>query len=101
MFKSNTVLAASALVTALGLSACDVKKTQEAEVTMPKYEVQKKQEGNLTLPKYDVTAPEVTVNKKETEVTVPVVKTEQKTMTVPTIELKTGQEKKAEEQARK
>ena len=89
------VLAAAA---SLGLAGCDVKKTQDGNVTLPKYEVKKEKEGDVTLPKYDVTAPDVKVTKKETEVTVPKVVTEKETVTVPKVEIKTGQEKAAEKE---
>ena len=56
----------------LGLSACDVKKTQE---------------GNVTLPKYDVTPPDVKVGTTEKTVIVPTVKTEEKTIEVPTVKV--------------
>jgi hypothetical protein len=55
----TTTIAALAAVAALGLSACDVKKTQEGSVTVPKYDVKKTQDGNVTVPKYDVTTPDV------------------------------------------
>jgi hypothetical protein len=86
----------SAVAVAASLAACDVKKTQSGDVTVPKYEVTKTQEGNVTVPKYDVTAPDVSVAKKEVEVTVPKVTTEKREVTVPSIDVKTGQEKAAE-----
>jgi hypothetical protein len=43
----------------------------------------------------------VTVAKKEVEVTVPKVTTEKETVTVPDVDIKTGKEKKAEENAKK
>lgn len=96
-------LLTSALVAAgaLGLSACDVKKTQEGNVSVPKYEVEKKASGDVTLPKYDVTGPDVKVGSKEATVKVPDVdvKTEQKTITVPDVDVKTGQEKNREAQS--
>src|SRR6476620_8481184 len=67
MFKTTTI-AALAAAAALGLSACDVKKTQEGSVNLPKYDVKKTEEGNVTPPKYDVTAPDVKVGTKETTV---------------------------------
>jgi hypothetical protein len=85
-----------ATAAALTLAGCDVDKTREGDVTVPKYEVEKTQSGNVTLPKYDVTLPDVNVSKKETEITVPKVTTEEKTITVPTVDIKTGQEKAAE-----
>lgn len=98
MFKT-TLVTALAVAGALGLSACDVKKTQEGNVTVPKYEVEKKQSGDVTLPKYDVTTPDVKVGSKETTVNVPNVdvNTEKKTIEVPTVDVKTAKEKEAEQ----
>jgi hypothetical protein len=96
MRYSISVISAAAVAASLALAACDVKKTQEGNVTVPKYEVSKTQEGNVTLPKYDVTTPDVNVTKKEVDVTVPKVTTEKKEVTVPSIDVKTGQEKAAE-----
>ena len=72
---------------AAGLYGCDVKKTQEGNITVPKYEVEKKQSGDVTLPKYEVTPPDVKVSKTEKEVTVPKVTTEKETITVPKVEI--------------
>jgi hypothetical protein len=94
--RKTAIALALAGLGAAGLYGCDVKKTQEGNVTLPKYEVEKTQSGNVTLPKYDVTLPDVNVSKKETEITVPKVTTEEKTITVPTVDIKTGQEKAAE-----
>lgn len=96
MSKNTALIAALVGAASLTLAACDVKKTQEGAVTVPKYEVEKKQEGNVTLPKYEVTAPEVTVGTKQTEVNVPKVTTEKETITVPVVGIKTGEEKAAE-----
>ncbi len=94
----NTVLATAALaVAAAGLAGCDVRKTKDGNVTVPKYEVTKTQEGSVTVPEYKVTPPDVTVGSKQTDVTVPKVTTEEKTVTVPTIDVKTGKEKAAEQ----
>lgn len=54
-----------------GLAACDVKKTQEGNVTMPKYEVEKTQSGDVTLPKYDVKTPDVNVTTEKKVIEVP------------------------------
>lgn len=67
--KSMLVLVVSAL--GLGITACDVKKTQEGSVTVPKYEMDKTKEGNVTVPKYEVTPPDVKVSKQEKTVEVP------------------------------
>jgi hypothetical protein len=90
----KTTLAA-AIVSAgvLGLTGCDVKKTQEGNVTAPKFEVTKKQDGDVTLPKYDVTTPDVKVGSKEATVNVPTVKTEEKKIEVPTVDVTTAKEK--------
>jgi hypothetical protein len=86
-------------VGAVGLYGCDVKKTQEGNVTLPKYEVEKKQSGDVTLPKYDVKAPDVQVSKTEKEVTVPKVTTEKETITVPKVEITPADEKTAQKPA--
>ena len=83
----------------LGLTGCDVKKTQEGNVTVPKYEVEKKQSGDVTLPKYDVTTPDVKVGSKDATITVPKIETEKKTIEVPTVDIKTAKEKEAEQAA--
>ena len=92
MFKTTLAIGLISLG-ALGLTGCDVKKTQEGNVTVPKYEVEKKAEGDVTLPKYDVTTPDVKVGSKETTVTVPTIETEKKTIEVPTIDVTTAKEK--------
>lgn len=97
MRKTPLILASLFAVATVGLVGCDVEKTQEGNVNVPKYEVTKKQEGDVTLPKYDVTAPSVDVKTKEAEVSVPKVVTEKETIKVPDVDVKTGQEKKAEE----
>lgn len=98
----KTILAAAIVsLGVIGLSGCDVKKTQEGSITPPQYEVTKKQDGDVTLPKYDVTTPDVNVGKKEVEVNVPKVTTEKETVTVPSVDIKTGEEKKAEQDAAK
>jgi hypothetical protein len=97
MLNAKILLTGVAAAVALGLAGCDVEKTQEGNVTVPKYEVTKKQEGDVTVPKYDVTAPDIDVNKKQAEVTVPKVTTEKETITVPDVDIKTGKEKAAEQ----
>ena len=78
MFK--TMLAVALIAAgAVGLSGCDVKKTQEG--------------------KYEVTPPDVKVGKTQKEVTVPkTVETEKKTIDVPTVGVKTAKEKEQEQQ---
>jgi hypothetical protein len=95
MIKTATI-AAFAAAAALGLSACDVKKTQEGSVNMPKYDVKKTEDGHVTPPKYDVTGPDVKVGSKETTVNVPTVKTEEKKVEVPTVSVTTAKEKEAQ-----
>lgn len=94
MLKSAIAIAMISLGT-LGLTGCDVKKTQEGNVTVPKYEVEKKQSGDVTLPKYDVTTPDVKVGTTEKTVTVPTVKTEEKTIEVPKVTVTPADEKAA------
>jgi predicted RecA/RadA family phage recombinase len=102
MSNSKSMLAGlvGTCLAATALTGCDVKKTQEGDVTLPKYELEKTQSGDVTLPKYDVTAPDVTISEKQTEVTVPKVTTEKETVTVPTVEIKTGGEKVRERESR-
>lgn len=90
--------ASACVLAAVGLVACHVEKKQEGDVTLPKYEVQQTQQGNVTLPKYEVTPPEVTVGASQAQVTVPKVTTEQKTVTLPSIDVKSGAERKVEEE---
>jgi hypothetical protein len=94
----TTIAIAIVAIGAAGLYGCDVQKTQEGNVTLPKYEVEKKQSGEVTPPKYDVTTPDVKVGSKEATVNVPNVDvtTEKKTIEVPTVDVKTGKEKEAE-----
>jgi hypothetical protein len=89
--KSIAIIAVSAV--GLGLAACDVKKTQEGSVTVPKYEVEKTQQGNVTVPKYDVTTPDVKVSKQEKTVDVPVVRKEEKTVEVPKVDVTPAKDK--------
>jgi hypothetical protein len=63
---------------ALGLAACDVQKTQNG--SMPTVNV-----SGGALPEYNVTGPDVNVGSK------------QETVTVPTVSVKTGSEKKKKE----
>ena len=92
----KSILAAAIVsIGALGLAGCDVKKTQSGDVTVPKYEVNKTQEGSVTPPKYEVTGPDVKVGSAEKQVTVPTVKTEQRSINVPTVDVTTGKEKQA------
>ena len=88
---NKLILAVAAVGLASTLAACDVKKTAEGNVTLPKYE--KTQSGDVTLPKYDVTAPKVEVTKEEKVVTVPTVKTEEKVIEVPKISVTPAKDK--------
>ncbi len=80
-------LISTATLFAAGLAACDVDKTKEGEVNLPKYELEKTQQGKVDLPQYDVTAPDVNVKKEEKTVEVPTVKTEEKKITVPDVDI--------------
>ncbi len=86
MLKTTLALAIVS-ASALGLTACDVKKTQEGNITVPKVEITKTQEGDVTLPKYKVTPPDVQVGTTEKTVTVPTIKSEEKTIEVPTVKV--------------
>jgi len=77
----------------LGMTGCDVKKTQEGNVTVPKVEVTKTKEGDVTLPKYEVTPPEVKVGTTEKTVTVPTIKTEEKKIEVPSVTVTPAEKK--------
>ena len=87
MRKTSILLAAMASAAAFGLTACDVQKTADGNITAPKYEVTKKQEGDVTLPKYNVETPDVKVSSVQKEVTVPKVVTEKETINVPKVEV--------------
>ncbi|HEX2544250.1 MAG TPA: hypothetical protein VHL79_05200 [Ramlibacter sp.] len=88
MRKTAFVLA-GITAASFALVGCDVQKTQEGNVTAPKFEVSKTQEGNVTLPKYDVDAPkvDVTAEKKQVEVPKVGVYTEKETLTVPKVSI--------------
>ncbi|MEP6823793.1 MAG: hypothetical protein ABI919_03170, partial [Ramlibacter sp.] len=81
MFKTSLAIGLISFG-AIGLTACDVKKTQDGNITLPKYQVEKTQSGDVTLPKYDVKTPDVQVTTTEKTITVPTVKTEEKTIEV-------------------
>ena len=89
----TTLAIAIVSIGALGLTACDVKKTQEGNVTVPKFEVNKTKEGDVTLPKFDVTPPTVSVTTSQTTLTVPTIKAEEKSVSLPKVEVTTGKEK--------
>lgn len=89
-----TLVAGIVSLGALGLSGCDVKKTQEGNITVPKYEVEKTQSGSVTVPKYEVTPPDVKVGSTEKTVTVPKVITEEKKIEVPTVSVTPAPDKK-------
>ncbi len=65
MRQTAFILAGLVSIASIGLVGCDVHKTQEGKVDLPKYEVSKTQEGNVQLPKYDVDAPKVDVGLRE------------------------------------
>jgi uncharacterized lipoprotein len=99
--QKSILAAAIVSFSVLGLAACDVKKTQEGNVDVPKYEVEKTQSSSVTPPKYEVTGPDVKVGSAEKQVTVPTVKTEERTIKVPDIDVTTGKEKAAAASASK
>ena len=59
--RQTAIVLAGLAAASIALVGCDVQKTQEGNVSVPKYEVSKTKEGDVTLPKYDVTAPSVDV----------------------------------------
>jgi hypothetical protein len=89
MRKTAFVIAGLVSATSMLLAGCDVQKTQEGNVDVPKYDVSKTQEGDVTLPKYDVDAPKVDVTTTQKEVTVPNVDVhaEKETVTLPKVEI--------------
>ena len=89
MRKTAFVIAGLVSAASFALVGCDVQKTQEANVDVPKYEVSKTQEGNVQLPKYDVEAPKVDVTTTEKQVTLPDVDVNAKkeTVTLPKVEI--------------
>jgi uncharacterized lipoprotein len=89
--KSINLFAASLLLG--GVAACDVDKTKEGDVTLPKYDVKKTQDGNVTAPQYEVTPPDVTVTKEQKTVEVPTVRTEERQVTVPDVDVKPAPDK--------
>ncbi len=95
MRNTTTLLAGLAITASFVVVGCDVEKTKEGNVTLPKFE--QTQKGDVTLPKYDVTAPSVVVGTTEKKVEVPVVTTETKTIDVPVVGIQTADEKKAQE----
>ena len=89
MRKTAFVIAGLVSAASFALVGCDVQKTQEGNVDVPKYEVSKTQEGNVQLPKYDVDAPKVDVTTEQKTVDVPKVGvyTEKETLNVPKVEV--------------
>lgn len=89
MRKTAFVLAGIVSAASIALVGCDVQKTQEGNVEVPKFEVSKTKEGDVTLPKYDVDAPKVDVTTEQKTVDVPKVGvyTEKETLTVPKVEV--------------
>jgi hypothetical protein len=55
--RQTAIVLAGLAAASIALVGCDVQKTQEGNVSVPKYEVSKTKEATCTLPKYDVTAP--------------------------------------------
>ena len=66
--RQTVIVLAGLAAASLTLVGCDVQKTQEGNVNLPKYEVSKTQEGNVTVPKYEVEKKE-TVTLPKVEVT--------------------------------
>lgn len=88
LFSLRGATTAVAAVAAFSLTACEVRKTQDAKA--PEIEVK---EGQL--PKYDVDPAKVTVEPEKKEITVPEITTEKKTITVPDVDVTMPSEEKA------
>lgn len=89
MRKTVFVLAGLVSAASLTLVGCDVRKTQDGNVDVPKYEVSKTKDGDVTLPKYDVTAPKVDVTTEKKDITVPKLEVHKDaaTVTVPKVDI--------------
>jgi hypothetical protein len=94
MRKTAFVLA-GIVSASFALVGCDVQKTEEGNVSLPKYDVSKTQEGDVTVPKYDVDAPKVDVTTEQKQVDVPKVGvyTEKETLTVPKVDVTPAQDR--------
>lgn len=89
----KTIYVAAGMFVAMGLVACDVEKTQEGSLNVPKYEVEKTQEGSAKLPQYDVKTPDVAVTSEEKKVEVPTIEKEERTVKVPDVDVTPAKEK--------
>lgn len=96
--KKKSAMAGLLAITVIGLSACDVDKTREGNVTTPKFEVEQTREGSVTPPKYEVTPPDVTVTQKERTIEVPSIETKKKTVEVPSVDIDPAKENDAKKQ---
>ena len=103
MRQTAFILAGLVSAASLGLVGCDVHKTQEGKVDLPKYEVSKTQEGSVQLPKYNVDAPKVDVGTEKKEVNVPKVGvyTEKQTVTVPKVQITAAKDRKSDDSSKK
>lgn len=79
----------------LGLAACDVDQTREADVNLPEYEVEQTEGASVTTPQVDVTPPDVNVTEEQKTVEVPTIETEEKTVDVPNIDIEPAPENEA------
>ena len=77
MLKTSIAMAVVSF-SVFGLSACDVEKTQE---------------GNVTAPKYDMKTPDVAVTSEEKKIEAPTIEKEEKTVDVPKVEVAPANEK--------
>jgi hypothetical protein len=64
-----SIIPIAAGLAVLGLTSCEVEKTQEGNLPEVKVET----EGDVQLPKYDVDGPEIDAGTKKVEVEVPTV----------------------------
>jgi len=77
----------TAVLLAAGLAACDVEQTQEGSVDLPKYEVTKTEEGHIQAPKAEVTPADVDVKTEEKTVEVPTIEKEERKVDVPDVDV--------------
>jgi hypothetical protein len=92
----QTLTATAAIFFTMSLTACDVKKTAEGDVSLPKYEVEKTKDGSAKLPQYDVKTPDVAVKSEEKTVEVPTIKKEERTVKVPDVQVTPAKDKEAD-----
>lgn len=86
MLKKSLSITAAVFLAA-GLAACDVEQTQEGSVDLPNYEVTKTDEGHIQVPKAEVTPADVDIKTEEKTVEVPTIETEERKVDVPDVDV--------------